>query len=56
MGDTALVGIPEELAAGVAALRARGVERIYAWFADFAPPDTLARFGEVIAAVGEAGG
>lgn len=28
----------------------RGVERVYAWFCDFAPPDTLAAFGaEVIA-------
>ena len=52
MGDTALVGTPDELAAGVAGLRARGVERIYAWFADFAPPETLARFAEVIAAGG----
>ena len=31
--------------------RARGVERFYVWFADFAPPETLARFGEVMEAV-----
>jgi alkanesulfonate monooxygenase SsuD/methylene tetrahydromethanopterin reductase-like flavin-dependent oxidoreductase (luciferase family) len=52
MADTALFGTPDELAARFAALRARGVERVYAWFADFAPPETLARFAEVIAAVG----
>jgi hypothetical protein len=26
----------------------RGVERTYAWFADFAKPDTLAAFGESV--------
>jgi hypothetical protein len=27
----------------------RGVERVYTWFCDFAPPETLAAFGaEVI--------
>ena len=36
-----------------ASQRARGVERHYVWFADFAPPETLHRFAEVIAAVGE---
>ena len=51
MGDTTVVGTPDELAAHFTALRARGVERFYVWFTDFAPPDTLARFGEVIAAV-----
>ena len=30
------------------------MERIYAWFTDFAAPDTLATFGrEVIAALGD---
>ena len=34
------------------ALRADGVERVYAWFTDFAAPETLAAFGrEVIAAL-----
>ena len=27
-------------------LQERGVERVYAWFCDFAAPDTLAAFGE----------
>lgn len=51
MGDTMVVGTTDELAAHLGALRARGVERFYVWFADFAPPETLARFGEAIAAV-----
>jgi alkanesulfonate monooxygenase SsuD/methylene tetrahydromethanopterin reductase-like flavin-dependent oxidoreductase (luciferase family) len=29
-------------------LAARGVERLYAWFTDFAPPETLAAVGEVL--------
>jgi alkanesulfonate monooxygenase SsuD/methylene tetrahydromethanopterin reductase-like flavin-dependent oxidoreductase (luciferase family) len=40
--------------ATVDALRAyaeRGVERVYAWFADFAPPATLEAFAPVIAAL-----
>jgi alkanesulfonate monooxygenase SsuD/methylene tetrahydromethanopterin reductase-like flavin-dependent oxidoreductase (luciferase family) len=47
-----VVGTPAELAERFAELRARGVERFYVWFTDFAPPATLARFGEVIAAAG----
>ena len=27
-------------------LQERGVQRVYAWFCDFAAPDTLAAFGE----------
>ena len=47
-----LVGTPSELLPRLAALRDRGVERVYAWFTDFADPDTLSVFGrEVIAAV-----
>jgi len=52
MGETAVVGTVDELAAHFRALRARGVERTYVWFADFAPPETLTRFGAVIDAVG----
>jgi alkanesulfonate monooxygenase SsuD/methylene tetrahydromethanopterin reductase-like flavin-dependent oxidoreductase (luciferase family) len=51
MGDAAVVGTTDELVQHFGALRDRGVERFYAWFTDFAPPETLARFGEVIAAV-----
>jgi alkanesulfonate monooxygenase SsuD/methylene tetrahydromethanopterin reductase-like flavin-dependent oxidoreductase (luciferase family) len=52
MGDTAVVGTAGELAAHFAGLAARGVERFYVWFADFAPPETLRRFGEVVEAAG----
>ncbi|HLM29872.1 MAG TPA: LLM class flavin-dependent oxidoreductase [Acidimicrobiales bacterium] len=48
MGETAVVGTTDELVAHFTALRARGVERFYVWFTDFAPPETLRRFGEVI--------
>jgi alkanesulfonate monooxygenase SsuD/methylene tetrahydromethanopterin reductase-like flavin-dependent oxidoreductase (luciferase family) len=51
LGDAAAVGTVPELVDHFAKLRARGVERCYVWFADFAPPDTLARFGEVMEAV-----
>jgi len=56
MGGMVAVGTVPELAAHFAALRDRGVERVYTWFADFAPPDTLARFAEVIAAVRDRSG
>jgi alkanesulfonate monooxygenase SsuD/methylene tetrahydromethanopterin reductase-like flavin-dependent oxidoreductase (luciferase family) len=52
LGERVIVGTTGELAAHFAALRSRGVERFYVWFADFAPPGTLRRFGEVIAAAG----
>jgi hypothetical protein len=52
MGESAVVGTTDELAEHFTGLRARGVERFYVWFADFAPPETLGRFGEVIVAVG----
>ncbi len=50
LGALVVIGTTAELAAHMAALAGRGVERIYVWFADFAPPDSLARFGEVIVA------
>jgi alkanesulfonate monooxygenase SsuD/methylene tetrahydromethanopterin reductase-like flavin-dependent oxidoreductase (luciferase family) len=53
MGQGMVVGTADELAAHFAGLGARGVERCYVWFADFAPPETLGRFAEVVAAVGE---
>ncbi len=52
MATTAVVGTADEVAEHYQAVAARGIERFYVWFADFAPPDTLRRFGEVIAAVG----
>jgi alkanesulfonate monooxygenase SsuD/methylene tetrahydromethanopterin reductase-like flavin-dependent oxidoreductase (luciferase family) len=46
------VGSAAELVDHFGAWRERGVERVYAWFCDFALPDTLAAFGEgVIAAL-----
>jgi alkanesulfonate monooxygenase SsuD/methylene tetrahydromethanopterin reductase-like flavin-dependent oxidoreductase (luciferase family) len=51
MGEAGhLAGSPSELVTALAALAGQGVERVYAWFTDFAPPETLAVFGrEVIA-------
>jgi len=51
LGDAAAVGTAGELVEHFTKLRDRGVERFYVWFADFAPPETLARFGEVMEAV-----
>jgi alkanesulfonate monooxygenase SsuD/methylene tetrahydromethanopterin reductase-like flavin-dependent oxidoreductase (luciferase family) len=53
MGRNAVVGTAGEVADHFRAIAARGVERYYVWFADFAPPDTLRRFAEVIDLVGE---
>lgn len=44
-GDGLVIGTAPEIAEHCAALGERGVERIYAWFADFAPAATLAAFG-----------
>jgi hypothetical protein len=44
-----VIGTGPELVDHFGRLGDRGVERVYAWFCDFAPPDTLAAFGaEVI--------
>ena len=40
------IGNAEELAATFDVYAARGVERVYTWFTDFAHPDTVAAFGE----------
>ncbi|MCM3882125.1 LLM class flavin-dependent oxidoreductase [Frankia sp. R82] len=40
-----VVGSPAELVDFFGGLRERGVERVYAWFCDFAEPATLAAFG-----------
>ena len=45
MGSARVTGGPDELRAHFASLAASGVERVYAWFSDFAPADTLAAFG-----------
>jgi alkanesulfonate monooxygenase SsuD/methylene tetrahydromethanopterin reductase-like flavin-dependent oxidoreductase (luciferase family) len=46
-----MVGGGHQLIDHFAAMRERGVERFYVWFADFAPPATLEAFGaEVVSA------
>lgn len=45
-----IVGTGPELVDHYGALRERGVERVYTWFCDFAPPDTLAAFGDEVIA------
>jgi len=52
-GDTKMhtglvVGTADEVAGRLAELHAQGIDRAYLWFADFAPVDTLERFGEVL--------
>jgi alkanesulfonate monooxygenase SsuD/methylene tetrahydromethanopterin reductase-like flavin-dependent oxidoreductase (luciferase family) len=47
-GDGLVVGTAPELVDRFRALADRGVERVYAWFADFAPPATLAAFGHSV--------
>ncbi len=47
-----VTGTGPELVEQFGALHDRGIDRVYAWFTDFASPETLAGFGdEVIAAV-----
>jgi hypothetical protein len=46
-----IIGNAEELAVHFSALHARGVDRFYVWFADFAPVPTLEQFADVIDAV-----
>ena len=50
LGSRVVIGTVGELVDHFAGLHERGVVRVYAWFADFAPPATLERFGEVISA------
>jgi hypothetical protein len=46
-----IIGNAEELTAHFSHMHARGVERFYVWFADFAPVLTLELFADVINAV-----
>ena len=48
--DPHISGTVVELVERFAALRERGVERVYCWFTDFAAPESLASFAGVIAA------
>ena len=50
LGSRVVIGTVGELVDHFAGLHERGVDRCYAWFADFAPPATVERFGEVISA------
>jgi alkanesulfonate monooxygenase SsuD/methylene tetrahydromethanopterin reductase-like flavin-dependent oxidoreductase (luciferase family) len=43
-----ITGDVHELADELAASKARGVERVYAWFSDFAKPATLEAFAEIL--------
>ncbi|GAA0960118.1 LLM class flavin-dependent oxidoreductase [Actinocorallia libanotica] len=51
MGAGLALGTAEELTARFTRLHADGIDRFYVWFTDFAPPETLHRFAEVITAV-----
>lgn len=55
MGERLVAGTADELAAHFAEQHAGGVDRFYVWFADFAPVDTVAGFGAVIAALADRG-
>jgi alkanesulfonate monooxygenase SsuD/methylene tetrahydromethanopterin reductase-like flavin-dependent oxidoreductase (luciferase family) len=50
LGSGLVCGDAAELAGHFAGLSARGVERFYVWFADFAQPATLAEFAERVIA------
>lgn len=51
--SSAVIASAPELVDHFASLEAHGVQRVYVWFCDFAPPETLAAFGEgVIAELG----
>jgi alkanesulfonate monooxygenase SsuD/methylene tetrahydromethanopterin reductase-like flavin-dependent oxidoreductase (luciferase family) len=50
-GHGVKVGTATELAEHFATFRDRGVERFYVWFADFAPVETLQRFGKIISTI-----
>jgi alkanesulfonate monooxygenase SsuD/methylene tetrahydromethanopterin reductase-like flavin-dependent oxidoreductase (luciferase family) len=47
-GPSTVVGDANELVDHYGRLAEQGVERVYAWFTDFAPPETLAAFGETV--------
>jgi alkanesulfonate monooxygenase SsuD/methylene tetrahydromethanopterin reductase-like flavin-dependent oxidoreductase (luciferase family) len=48
--DRLLIGNGPELVDALRSMAANGVERIYTWFTDFAPPEQLAAFGEQVLA------
>ena len=48
--SSAVIATATELVDHFAALEAQGVQRVYAWFCDFAPPETIAAFGDGVIA------
>lgn len=48
LGSRVVIGTASELVEHFAGLEDAGIGRVYAWFADFAPPETLERFTEVV--------
>ena len=50
VGPGRVIGTAPELVDHYGTLAERGVERVYTWFCDFAPPETLAEFGEDVIA------
>ena len=52
-GMKPIIGTVDELAEHFSRMHARGVDRFYVWFADFAPVTTLRSFADVIRAQGE---
>ncbi len=48
--SSAVIASAPELVDHFASLEAQGVQRVYVWFCDFAPPETLAAFGEGVIA------
>lgn len=49
-GNGLLIGDADEIGERMRGLAGLGVERVYVWFADFAPPETLAWFGHHVIA------
>ena len=45
-----VIGTAAELVDHYGRLAGQGIERVYVWFCDFAPPETLAEFGETVIA------
>jgi alkanesulfonate monooxygenase SsuD/methylene tetrahydromethanopterin reductase-like flavin-dependent oxidoreductase (luciferase family) len=52
LGDRMVLGTADELADHYGRIHEEGVDRFYVWFADFAKPETLDRFAEVISRLG----
>jgi hypothetical protein len=48
LGSGLVCGDADELSGHFAGLAARGVERFYVWFADFAARESLHEFGETV--------